>query len=849
MYSNTLVIKRKLSNERFDVGLYRNLKEDAFNNFFEFVVLFTPSIKPNSSKSLVSLYGSDGRVLENVVMSKSSLKHIDSLVEFYLELEEEEEDDGAVKINEETYTSSDLMRPLPDRCFIREEKMQKFSSNVIQDLKDFITHVKKISPSKGKAILFSNLSYDKEVAHSPKHWFVWIDEYDVVSFQGDKHFSVHNLDNQLYTYGFQILDESFEHSPVAKKQKRAATSSKQEVRYVFEGIPYTNTDDIFCGLPISIINNLERAKETISDHENSERTMDNIISGNWLKLIVNKLRTYTEGELGLSYLPDEQEDILKPYEVRIKGYTLIFKLKNEASQEEEIIFTFDNRLYPNELNFIEINIKRNGNLEMYSLESFFKPNNPYQIMINFFVIKSLHDIGVVRKPNMWAIHPIYIELFPMHAMYDYTDRFEFRLDGNNYYPRVHFLNDNFSLSGEIDHGGPTAEYTYLLARSIFRPFPERFKYFSMIKNETDIDMDPNIRFPFFPDYVTEKGDKDNIALYILKFFRATLDRHLVIGRVLPDNFFKLVLEQGQIYDEDIDLFDFANYRYKTMHADFYGLLLKFIITVDSNAIYVEVAKFIKHRINFGNVEVHSSGENACLYYEEMHKKRFENKHRLRPVTRREFDAFIAQCQSIIQHMIILDADMPYYSPEKSLEDQDVIQMIPKIFSFWMDDIFFNYAKPFMEFIQHLLCVNFDFNLLDLDIFTTPELILGEKFDRNRIADIIQIIEGDTPALKRRIDILKEHILNPETPEEWTLRLLAAVTGSNAMNSSSKINVKGVSSYRLPSAHTCLSLLVIFNGSDTKYRYLPQDLYLTHSERFLASISNNLIEASTGFGFS
>jgi hypothetical protein len=84
MYSNTLVIKRKLSNERFDVGLYRNLKEDAFNNFFEFVVLFTPSIKPNSSKCLVSLYGSDGRVLENVVMSKSSLKHIDSLVEFIL---------------------------------------------------------------------------------------------------------------------------------------------------------------------------------------------------------------------------------------------------------------------------------------------------------------------------------------------------------------------------------------------------------------------------------------------------------------------------------------------------------------------------------------------------------------------------------------------------------------------------------------------------------------------------------------------------------------------------------------------------------------------------------------------
>ncbi len=61
-------------------------------------------------------------------------------------------------------------------------------------------------------------------------------------------------------------------------------------------------------------------------------------------------------------------------------------------------------------------------------------------------------------------------------------------------------------------------------------------------------------------------------------------------------------------------------------------------------------------------------------------------------------------------------------------------------------------------------------------------------------------------------------------------------------------MKGISTFRLPTAHTCIKTLVLFNGPHEEYRYLPEETGISDSERFIQSITDSLIGQSTGFGF-
>jgi hypothetical protein len=67
-----------------------------------------------------------------------------------------------------------------------------------------------------------------------------------------------------------------------------------------------------------------------------------------------------------------------------------------------------------------------------------------------------------------------------------------------------------------------------------------------------------------------------------------------------------------------------------------------------------------------------------------------------------------------------------------------------------------------------------------------------------------------------------------------------------LNSSTQIKINGQPNYLIPSSHTCNQTLDIYEGPHQNYTYAPYDTHLDVKQRFIASISDNIIKQNTGF---
>jgi len=849
-YQNTIIMYTH-HKKRPIWEIFQGVEENEFNELFELLMDNKTTKKRYKNQSKLSLYARDGRVLENVYFKNKKIL-FETICQIY-------DDGNYLKWNQDYEYESIWLEDNLEK--VDEEGMEQFNAmNSNMDvLKTFIANLKLLSPSKEKAIQFGNLSETHDYSHKiPSTWYTWIDEQNVVNFQSNEFYWLDRLDSNLYTYGFQIIDESFEHSPVAKRQKKSSLkwsgSNKEErvvtrsqtrpfvnIRYVFEGLVFLDTKDEYCGLPKSVLKSLKNANVVIENYKESLKQELTLKHEKMLKIIINNVREDKYHEMR-EY--DSHDDY---FLMEFKNDTLILKSShyNNATHEatyEWIKLRFEKQNTTNKLKINDIMIDDgDSTMKYYELSKFFNTRDPIWLKVQDFMMKYFIDEGCYERLDEdefdCGFHPLVIEMLPYLVLKEYT-----KFDN---VPTIKFLNDTFDETEEEDHGGPSAEFLYLLAQSLFKPFDMRYAEVEEFKKYNVLDMDDTTRFPKYASHVTSEEEKREIMTAILKFFHfAAGKKRLPIGRVFHINYFPTIRMQRDLLNSgrilSIRNFDGSSGSSKR----FYLIMMNLIRNGEFNTTYSDVINFILRFFNFDNVKFKGQGQNIFFSCRHLFIKPDLNEDE-----KETLEDFKKIYKRVLNYMVLNGEDILFYDFNKEFEEQDIESTAPFIFLFWVDGIFLDFALPYLEFNFDLINIGktrFPYYERYIDF---PWVLMGDEFDRVRIAEsIVSSQEGMTQEIQDRIMFLKTHIRNESTPIEWVQKFLASITGSITANSPSTIKVKGISTFRLPTAHTCIKTLVLFNGPHEEYRYLPEETGISDSERFIQSITDSLIGQSTGFGF-
>jgi len=848
-YKNTIVLYAKFENKPFRETFF-NVGESEFNELYNFVMAHKVKKKRYKYQSKLSLYGKDGRVSENIYFKdKKTIFNMISQIFHNGPYESWKQEPISERIRWE-------FEELDGR--ISEDWIEKFDgrNSNMDVLKQFVKDLKILSPCKERAIHFGNIrnllhSFDDD--YRCTEWYTWVDDQNVVNFQSDEFYWLDRLDSNLYTYGFQILDESFELSPIAKRRKKSSlqwgdyegivTRSRLrpfvDIRYVFEGLVFLDSSNYFCGLPSSVINSLKDADVLIENYKASIKDELTLKNEKMLRIIINNVPEHH----WMHWKRDELYETSFHFTLEKNFLHFMLGSKRLSTNQrnwEKIILVFDvqtNRLKINDV-FLQPTILTE--FQQYKLSNFFNTRDPIWIKVQDFIMKYFIDNGSYERPDeedVCSFHPLLIEMLPYLVLKKYT-----KFDNA---PRIKFLNDTLDETDEVDHGGPSAEFLYLLAQSLFQPFDMSYAEVEEFKKYNVLDVDDATRFPKYASHMTSEEEKRRIIKAILKFFHfAAFQKELPIGRVLPNNFIRELIYE-RLFFKSISITSIRDFdESKGSSFQFYELVLRFIKNAGFNTAYSEIIDFISNEIRFEKVIFKTNGQNAFF-----HCQRFFSEKDVDEYGEEMLKRFKSGYEKVINHMILMGEEISFYDPNKAFQEQDIKSTAPIIFAFWVDEIFLDLALPYLEFNFHFIKeaqTNFKHYKQYL---RNPSLLMGEEFDRVRIAEsIVSSQEGMTQEIQDRITFLKTHIRNEFTSIEWVQKFLASITGSITANSSGRIKVKGIPTFRLPTAHTCIKTLVLFNGPHEEYRYLPEETEISDSERFIQSITDSLIGQSTGFGF-
>lgn len=104
--------------------------------------------------------------------------------------------------------------------------------------------------------------------------------------------------------------------------------------------------------------------------------------------------------------------------------------------------------------------------------------------------------------------------------------------------------------------------------------------------------------------------------------------------------------------------------------------------------------------------------------------------------------------------------------------------------------------------------NNDRNLFKYGYYATLSIqVQGMAFNRQNIVSRIEMNAQaqQSPVIRQKVEWLKAHILDENTPQEWVERFLFTVTGQKALSSASKINISVANDSKC-FAHTCFNRL-------------------------------------------
>lgn len=902
--------------------IYENVPDTIFEIIFKEVIRslrrkpramtnpieITLNFKRTSEKmEFFSLYNKNGNFIENVNMS--------DVAECYKKVNELKKM-KKLKKNKFKNIDRDHDATLPLDKFITEERMIKIDADqdgTMDLLKTIMILLKKVSPSKERAIAI-------KISTPKKIWNVWLDDLNTVNFQSSDQFSVHDIENTLYTYGFQIMEPSFEFSPMAKQRKRktfewrnsaspvmgplekqmkmdskrqeesvsrertpfeagekqiysrghtppipeamghffreasfreqtpgrtdpsqptsrssSVSSSDQssKIRYIFEGVLYKNESNLFCGLPKSVVDNLEEVLNTTTRYFNSEETENIFNHENMFQIMINHLKVYPIRNMQTPVYTIEHsityDNVIYQLLYANHELTIVQQNLDIARQDFELHLIFDPR--PHQQNVRIIRVFENDESELPWSEiqrTLFTYNGKFfeflkSVILSFF-LNRIHQGRLERRgeEQILEMHPLFINYFP-----------ELMLDKFTSHRHVSFvsLNDNLLPTDALDIGGLTSEFCSILGKALFKPISENPNDFT-VKKFTCFDICTCSRFPKFAPHVAD-SDKRKIANNLNRFFVKIADNlDSNISRALPESFFtsilitkKLVcqLKDQRIWWEDMDKYD------ERLSKTFFEVVLEIFSLMKSPVSFVVLSEFLKKHIQYDQIKVND--------YDTYVHARFKDLHDVN---------LSSDFEKVIQVLNIMEEYIDDVNMEAPFEEQERTDLAGNMFHTLMKSILIPYIEPFFEFLCFFI-EEAEEKFPNYEVYCrNPELILGKEFDRDTVANCIVVCKTPTKYLEDRIHFLKQHIKDPTTPIDWVKRFIAAVTGVEALNSSTQIKINGQPNYLIPSSHTCNQTLDIYEGPHQNYTYAPYDTHLDVKQRFIASISDNIIKQNTGF---
>jgi len=793
-------------------------------------------------ENIISNVGKDPKVKRSI---PANLGRLDEYVVFYkknssiffLSLDENPEFDGYFqsllsryidtddsfknfKIRKSEYAYNNFLIPEEDMKLELVDITKEVNEETIQTI---VQCLKLMEVNRSKAIKLTELG----------NWYIWIDELDIIYFQIDSCFQYANGEctEQLFAFRYYSKDSDNPFTPSAsaweqqkkRTRKRVFPTSPQSptneteidtgfIRYFTEkqiakepGIPR-----IIARKFNSIALRLEKFVISLkySSSQNDTRLLQimynfclnctktrksDTYSGMFTDRLSGCKVSVEENVIQLEYDINESTRIIK-YILNQNPYLKVVDAQeyNQGSKSKEMtIDTFETSIY------------KKGKL--FTLLEELK---------YYFLLK--HGIKRLNE-NHCLIHELSIEYIPAAVLSDYL-RYS--------YNQIQFLKDDMTTPSDgTDYGGIHRQYINMLGKAYFRPLrnPELNSLFDF---GTSIDMDKDNRYPFFTQYCTDRTPigKENVCRNIINLFRRILyddDDTLVLGNVLPPRFIEAIegvsVLEHLCTTRNIACNEFEKFTHEMCveyNSLIFFLLIEYLKPAEHQLI---LANFIQKYINYVSATVPYDSSRPLEWNYISNRDEFDN-----------------DLRKVLTIMNALEYDDPEPTPTR-------------IFEVGMNEIIRKKVDPILEFLFYMKKA-----MNEIEWESCEKWIFGEKFDRQQIADCIQL-NRTHPIMWNRSNNLKRHILDENTSKEWIESFLMTVTGSSEITSSTKIYLQPISEPRIPVAHTCTSTIDIFRGqSENEYKINEEaaELYEkefgkrpeNYREIFIASI-NYMIKSS------
>ena len=727
------------------------------------------------------------------------------------------------KIRKSEYSYNTYLKPED----LKYELKEITTSEKEETVKTMVNSLKLLEVNKSKAI---RLTEDSTL----QDWFIWIDELDRVCFQPVSCFLYQDCTEQLFSFRYYSADGDDPFTPTAsvweqrKKRRRVFPTSPQSptnespidsgfIRYFSENNIATES-----GLPRIIVHKFKTITSRLQKYLISLKYSISESDNRLLRIMYYFCLNHTRGLTHHVYSRMFQNRF-HDSEVLVNEGVIQISYSNQDRTKQIIKYILDIRLLPDTVKIIDAQEYQQHSKEKEMTkdtfeESIYKMGKLFTILEELKYYFLFHH-GIRRNDDtICFIHELTIQYIPKFVLNDYI---------RNSYDRIQFFNDDMTTKSDgVDYGGIKRQYINMLGKSFFRPIqnPEINK---RLHFGTNIDMDKDNRFPYFATHCVDKTpeDKELICNRILLFFRDIIeDHHITLGHVLPFNFFDAISELSRLENlctsRNILWNDFHLYsdeiRFMYYHVIF-RLLLDFLKPAQHQIIF---AKFIQKYINYLLIPI-SSPDSSPQWKSHQTEEWETDKNEI---------------------LVVMNA-MGY-------DDIDEASLATTIYDVGMNEIIRKKVDPILEFLFYMKKAMK--NDLDIQWDLYPTNLFGNQFDRQQIANCIQI-NTTHPIMWNSSTTLRRHILNEATSKEWIESFLMTVTGSTEITSSTKIYLQRTAECRIPVAHTCTSTIDVFGGTSHDQYVINEEaaaLYEdefgkrpeSHSEKFIASI-NYMIKLS------